>query len=584
MLHFLHMKPMSNEEIAANLEETGELYASQGVQFKPRAYERAAGEVASFARSVADLYKEKGERGLREIPGVGPGIAEHIASLLKTGKFHEHEKLRKAAPIKMHELTRIEHVGPKTALELYKKLGVRSVADLRKAVASGKVREKFSASMEEKISKGLEFLKASGDRQILGMILPTVERMEEAIRKIPGVKRVAATGSVRRRQETIGDLDFIATASDPAKAMEAFTKLPEAKETIERGREMTTIRLANGMHADLMVVPDDAYGAILHHFTGDKQHNILLRLLAKKKGLKLDEFGLFRGKKRIAARTEEEIYAKLGLPFIEPELRTGEGEIEAALAGELPKLIPYGSVRGDLQVQTSWTDGAASIEKMAEEARKLGLDYMAVTDHTKRLTMMGGLDEKRLAKQGREIDALNRKRKGFTVLKGSECDILKDGSLDLKDEALASLDFVGASIHSFFNLSGAAQTARMIAAMKNPNVDCIFHPTGRKINSRPPYDLDILAVLKAAKATGTAMEIDAYPDRSDLRDEHVRMAVKLGVKLIIDTDAHHPSHLRWMDLGVAIARRGWAEKKDVLNTRPLKELMKWLKTPKSKRR
>ncbi|HTK59707.1 MAG TPA: PHP domain-containing protein, partial [Candidatus Baltobacteraceae bacterium] len=255
-----------------------------------------------------------------------------------------------------------------------------------------------------------------------------------------------------------------------------------------------------------------------------------------------------------------------------------------ALAGELPKLIPYGAVRGDLQVQTSWTDGAASIEKMAEEARKLGLDYMAVTDQTKRLTMMGGLDEKRLAAQGREIDKINAKMRGFTILKGSECDILKDGSMDLHDDALASLDFVGASIHSFFNLSGADQTARMIAAMKNPHVDCIFHPTGRKINSRPPYDLDILAVLKAAKATGTAMEIDAYPDRSDLRDEHVRMAVKLGVKLLIDTDAHHPSHLRWMDLGVAIARRGWAEKKDVLNTRPLKELMKWLKTPKAKRK
>jgi DNA polymerase (family 10) len=333
-----------------------------------------------------------------------------------------------------------------------------------------------------------------------------------------------------------------------------------------------------------MVVPDDTYGAILHHFTGNKDHNILLRLLAKKKGLMLNEFGLFKGKKRIASRTEEEIYAGLGLPFIEPELRTGGGEIEAAVAGTLPKLIPYGAIRGDLQVQTSWTDGAASIEKMAEAAKKLGLDYMAVTDHTKALAMTGGLDEKALAKQGKEIDALNRKHANFTILKGSECDILKDGSMDLNDAALASLDFVGASIHSFFKLTGKEQTARMITAMKNPHVDAIFHPTGRKINKRPPYDIDILEVLKAAKATGTLMEIDAYPDRSDLRDEHVRMAVKLGVKLLIDTDAHHPSHLEWMDLGVAIARRGWAEKKDVLNTRPLKDLLKWLQTPKPQRR
>lgn len=579
------MKTLSNEEIAANLEETGELYASQGVQFKPRAYERAAGEVASFGRSIADLYKEKGERGLREIPGVGPGIAEHIAALLKTGKFSEHEKLRKAVPIRMHELTRIEHVGPKTALELYKKLGVRDVADLRKAIAKGKLRKAgISEKLEEKITKGLAFLKSSGDRQILGLILPLAARIEDEIRGIPGVKRVTTTGSIRRRQETIGDLDFIATASDTEAAMVAFTKLPQVKETIERGRGMTTVRLDNGMHADLMVVPDDAYGAILHHFTGGKDHNIQLRTLAAKKGFMLNDTGLWKGKKRIASRTEEDLYSGLGLPFIPPELRTGEGEIEAAIAGVLPDLIPYGSVRGDLQVQTSWTDGAASIATMAEEAKKLGLDYMAVTDHTKALAMTGGLDEKALARQGKEIDALNRKHQAFTILKGSECDILKDGSMDLNDAALASLDFVGASVHSFFKLSGAAQTARMIAAMKNPHVDCIFHPTGRKINQRPPYDLDMLEILKAAKATGTAMEIDSYPDRSDLRDEHVRMAVKLGVKLIIDTDAHHPAHLEWMDLGIAIARRGWAEKKDVINTRPLKELMKWLKTPKARRR
>ena len=578
------MKRLTNEEIAKQLEETGQLYKAQGEKFKPRAYERAAAEAASFGQSIADLFTEKGEKGLREIPGVGPGIAEHIASLLTKGEFREHEKLRKKLPIDITELTRVERVGPKTALRLYKKLGVRDVDDLRRAATSGTLRKAFGAKLEEKIVKGLDFLKTSGDRKILGFIQPLADRMKEEIRAIPGVKRVETTGSIRRRQETIGDLDFIVTASDAAAAMKAFARLPEVKEVIERGHELTTVRLKNGMHADAFVVPDEEFGAVLHHFTGSKDHNIQLRTLAKKKGLMLNEHGLWKGKKRLAAHTEEEIYAKLGLPFIEPELRTAEGEIEAAKAGKLPKLIPYGSVRGDLQVQTSWTDGEASIEAMAAEAKRLGREYIAVTDHTKSLAMTGGLDAAKLAKQGREIEALNRKLSGFTVLKGTECDILKDGSLDLDDAALASLDFVGASVHSHFNLSAAEQTARMIAAMRNPHVDCVFHPTGRKIGARPPYGLDMPELLKAAKTTGTAMEIDAYPDRSDLRDEHVRMAVQLGVKLIIDTDAHHPSHLAYLDLGVGIARRGWAEKKDVVNTRPIEELMRWLKTPKSKRR
>jgi len=578
------MKRLSNREIADKLEETGELYQMQGVQFKPRAYERAAGEVAAFGQNVADLFKAKGKRGLREIPGVGPGIADHIAALLTKGEFSEHKKLAKKTPVKVHELTRIENVGPMTARKLYEKLGVRSVADLRKAVKAGKLRKAgFSAKMEGKIGKGLKFLKATDDRKILGYILPTAERFLERIRAIKGVKRASITGSARRAEETIGDMDFIATSSDSKGAMEAFAHFPEVTEVIDRGREMTTVRLKNGMHADLMVVPDDAYGAILHHFTGGKDHNIQLRTLALKKGLMLNEFGLWKGKKRIAARTEEEIYAKMGLPFIPPEIRTGEGEIEAAKAGKLPTLIPYGSVRGDLQVQTKWTDGHGTIAEMAAAAKKLGREYLAVTDHTKALAFIHGLDAKKVAAQGREIDKVNAKMRGFTVLKGSECDILKDGSLDLDDRTLGSLDFVGASVHSHFKLSAEAQTARVIAAMKNPHVDAIFHLTGRKIGKRPPIDLDILEILKAAKATHTLMEIDAYPDRSDLRDEHVRMAVQLGVKLVIDTDAHEERHLKYLDLGVAIARRGWAEKRDVINTKPLRELMRWLKTPKGKR-
>lgn len=579
------MKRLTNEEIAKQLEETGMLYAMLGVEFKPRAYERAAEEVASFGRALADLYAEKGEKGLREVPGVGPGIAAHVQALLETGSFAEHEKLRKKVPIDVLALTRVENVGPKTAFLLYKKLGVRNVAELEAAAKTGKIAKVkgLGAKTEANILKGIAFVRGAGDRKILGHVLPLANSIEQAMRKVSGVRHAIAAGSVRRRQETIGDLDFLVTTSKPEAAMEEFAALPDVSEVVEHGPTKMTVRLKNGMLADLRVIEDAAFGAALQYFTGSKDHNVQVRTLAIKKGLKLNEYGLWKGKTRVAARTEEEVYRKLGLPYIEPEIRTAEGEVEAAKAKKLPKLIPYGSVRGDLQVQTDWTDGAAPIAAMAAEAKKLGLEYIAVTDHTKALAMVGGLDERKLAKQGADIDRLNARTNSFRVLKGTECDILKDGRMDLSDAALASLDFVGASVHSHFNLPEEAQTARVIAAMRNPHVDCIFHPTGRVIGQRPPYGIDMLAVLKAAKATGTAMEIDAYPDRSDLRDEHVRMAVKLGVKLIIDTDAHHPSHLQYLDLGVAIARRGWASARDVLNTRPAKELLAWLKTPKKKR-
>ncbi len=456
------MKRLTNEEIADTIEETGQLYELQGVQFKPRAYARAAEQIASFGQSVADLYKEKGEKGLREIPGVGPGIAGHIAEMLETGTFKEFTTLRKASPVDIRDLTRVEHVGPKTALRLHKKIGVKNLADLRKAAESGKLAKIVGETMAEKISKGLAFLKTAGDRKVLGYILPLAGRIEVDLRDVPGVRQAVVAGSVRRRQETIGDLDFIVVAEDAEAVMERFMKFPRVVETIEHGPTMTTVRLKNGMHADVRIVEGDAYGAVLQHFTGSKEHNIALRTLAGKRGLKLNEYGLWKGKKRLAARTEEEVYAALGLPYIEPELRTNEGEIEAAKAGTLPKLIPYGSVRGDLQVQTSWTDGSATIEKMAAEAKARGMEYIAITDHTKALAMTGGLDEKRLAQQGREIDKLNKKLKGFRILKGTECDILKDGRMDLNDGALASLDFVGGSVHSYFKLSSEEQTARVI--------------------------------------------------------------------------------------------------------------------------
>ena len=525
------MKKFSNRAIADMMREMAAFYEMEGVMFKPQAYERAADAIAASDLSAVSLFKTEGVKGLRRIPGVGEGIAGHIKGLLTKGSFPEYVRFKKRYPMDVLAITSIEGVGPKTALAMYKALKVKTLKDLERAAAAGKIAgvPHYGVKAEEHIMRSLGIGKAKdgtktrgpalvkkevGERKILGYILPLAERMEKELR----------------------------------------------------------------------VVPDDSFGAAIQYFTGDKEHNIVVRKMAIKKGLMLNEYGIWRGKKLIASRTEEDVYEKLGLPYMDPEIRTNSGEIEAAKDGTLPKLIAYGEVRGDLQTQTDWTDGTASIEVMAAAAKRLGREYMAVTDHTKALAMTSGLDEKRLAKQGKEIDALNEKLSGFTVLKGSEVDILKDGSLDLKDAALAKLDFVGASVHSHFRLPRSQQTARVIEAMKNPNVDAIFHPTGRKINKRDPIDVDMAALLKAAKATGTAMEIDAYPDRSDLKDVHVRMAVVLGVKLVIDTDAHATRHLGYMDLGTAIARRGWAEKKDVLNARPLKELMKWLKTPKKDRR
>jgi len=363
--------------------------------------------------------------------------------------------------------------------------------------------------------------------------------------------------------------------------MEFFVNMPEVGHVYSTGPTKTMARLKNGMDADLRVVPDKGFGAALQYFTGDKRHNITLRVLAEKKGYKLNEYGLWRGKKLVAGRTEDEIYKMLGMQTPPPEIRNDSGEIQAALKNKLPKLIGYGDVRGDLQVQTDWTDGVNSIEAMASEAQKLGWEYIAITDHTKSLAMTGGSDEKKLLKQMAEIDKLNSKFKiqnsKFMILKGAEVNIMKDGSLDIKDEVLAKLDVVGVAVHSHFNLSRAEQTRRIVKAMQNKNADILFHPTGRVIQRREAYDLDMDEIIKAAKETGTVLEIDAYPDRLDLKDEYIRKAIQAQVKLSIDTDAHAITHLHYLEFGIAQARRGWATKNDIINTRPWRDMLKLLK-------
>lgn len=580
---------LTNDVIARKLRDMAAFYEMDGVGFKPAAYERAAQAIDGLGDDAADIYKEKGINGLKGIDGVGEAIAGHIAGLLEKGTFPEYERFKKRYPMDVAALTSIEHVGPKTAKALYEKLGIRTLAELERAARGGKIRgiAGFGAKTEESIIKGVEFRKRQGDRKLLDEALGVAEKIEAALRKIKGVKHAVVAGSIRRRQETIGDVDVIVTTSSPEAVMREFASLPEVAKVLEHGETMTVALLKNGMHADVRCVPDDSFGAALQYFTGDKNHNVVVRKMAIAKGLKLNEYGIWRGKRRLASRTEEDVYKVLGLPYMAPEVRTASGEIEAALAGKLPKLIAYGSLKGDLQVQTDWTDGAASIAEMAEAARTLGHEYIAITDHTKSLAMTG-LDEKRLARQAKEIDRLNAgyRKRGvrFRIFKGAEANILKDGSIDIDDPTLARLDFVGASVHSHFTLDRATQTARIARAMKNPHVDAIFHPTGRIIHEREAYDVDMDALLKTAKAMHTVMEIDAYPSRSDLKDVHARMAVALGVKLAIDSDAHHPSHLAYLDLGVAIARRGWTKTRDVINTMPLERIEAWLALPKPRRR
>ena len=414
--------------------------------------------------------------------------------------------------------------------------------------------------------------------------MPEVRGIEQRIREFSGVKNAIIAGSIRRRKETVGDGDLLATVSSAAAAkrvMEFFVNMPEIRHVYSHGQTRSSIKLTNGMDFDLRVVPEESFGAALQYFTGSKDHNIALRKIAIEKGLKLNEYGVYKKNKRIAGETEEEIYRILELNWMEPELRENTGEIELAKTGGLPEIIDYHDLKGDLQIQTDWTDGENTIEEYADKAIKMGLEYILITDHTKSLAMTGGLDEKGLEKQSKAIDKLNSKFKiqnsNFRVLKGAEINILKDGNLDINDEALHKLDIVAIAVHSGFKASKNEMTERIIKAMKNPHADILFHPTGRLINQRPPYEIDIEKIIRAAKETKTVLEIDAFPNRLDLKDDYARMAKDAGVKISIDSDAHQVNHMDYLEFGIAQARRGWLEKEDVINAWPLQKMLKMLK-------
>ena len=569
---------MTNKIIADTLEEIALYLQAQDVAFKPQAYEIAAQGVRDLNEELTEIYKRCGTKCIDDISGIGKSIAEKIEEMIQTGKIKEHRALKKQFPFPMLELTQIPDVGPKTALTLFQHLQIKTVAQLEHAARQGKIADVpgMGVKSQRKILRGIQFLKGSKGRRIIHQVLPYAKRIVSQLQNTTGTTHVDIAGSLRRHKETIGDIDLIATTSKPKQFVQIFISLPEIDRVLEQGSLKVMVQYKNGLTGDLLLLKPQEYGAALLYFSGSREHNILLREHAKRMGLKLSEHGLFKGTKRITSKTEKQIYASLGLQEIPPELRVGGDEIEIAKHHQIPELIVYGSLKGDLQVQTDWSDGSASIEEMTRVAKTFGLSYMAVTDHTQTLAITNGLDEKRLLKQGKEIDALNKKLKGFRVLKSTECDIKKDGSLDLQDRVLKTLDVVSVSVHSNRLLPKQQMTERIIRALKHPLVHVFMHPTGRIVGVRDGYSVDMDRVIKAAKEYHVALEVNGS-ERLDIPENCIRKAIDLGVKLTISSDAHEPEHFQNLDYGIGQARRGWVKKADVLNTKTCAEFLKAIK-------
>lgn len=573
--------PVHNSDIAEILSHVADYLDIKGENpFRIRAYRNAARTISSLSRSVSDMV-EAGE-SLTVLPGIGADLADKVQIIVRTGTLPLLEELKKELSPELSALMEIPGLGPRRVKALHDKLGIRRVEELLEAAEAGKVRdlEGFGAKTEEAILeeiKRLEETKKAGRRVKLIVAEQVVEPLLKHLKKTKGVLALDVAGSYRRRKETVGDLDILVACGEGCPVMDRFVAYEDVDKVFSRGTTRSSVVFRNGLQVDLRVVEKECYGAALLYFTGSKAHNIAVRKLAQKKKLKINEYGVFRGKKRVAGKTEEEVYRQTGLPYIEPELREDRGEIQAALQNKLPRLVRMEDIRGDLHVHTTWSDGQASLEELVEEAQKLGYEYVAISDHSKHVTVAGGLDEKRLGQQIKAIERLNGRLRGFRLLKSIELDILDDGSLDLPDAILDELDLVLCSIHSKFNLPREKQTERIIKALDNRRVHVFCHPSGRLINERRPYEVDLDRVMKAARERGCHLELNAHPDRLDLDDVQCQSAKAIGVKVAIGTDTHRLDDLRYMRFGVGQARRGWLEPDDVLNTRSWPELEKLLK-------
>lgn len=547
--------------------------------FKSRAYEKASRIIDSLSEELSDIYQSGGFEAILDIPGIGEGIGKKIIDLIEKGTTKHLEDLRKKIPVDVEALSKVEGIGPKKIKIFWKKLKIKNIEDLKNALTSHKIQklEGFGKKSEEEIIRNLEFLQKHQGRFLLGEMLPVLETIVKRLEKIPSVNRVILAGSSRRMKETIGDGDFLVSTDEPQYVIDFFVAMPEVVHVYSKGKTKALVKLENNLEADLRAVSEKSFGAASQYFTGNKEHNIKLRKIAIKKGWKLNEYGLFSGERFLVGKTEEEIYDKLGMKWIPPEMREYNGEIDLAQTENIPKLISYESLKGDLQMHSVWSDGNSSILDLAHTAKKIGLQYIAITDHSKRLKIAGGIDEKQLDQQSQEIDKVNKKTEGITVLKGIEVDILKDGTLDFEDKVLKKLDVVGASIHSHFNLSQREQTKRILRILENENVDILFHPTARLIQRREPCEIDLEKIFDVSKNTGTLLEIDSTPGRLDLNGDNVRLAKKTGCKFVIDSDSHSPPEFECLKFGIGQARRGWLEEKDVVNTLNLKNFLKNLK-------
>jgi len=566
--------PVQNAEVAAMFDQAAELLEIEGQnQFRVRAYRRAARTIEGLPQSIKSLLAAG--RDLSDLPGIGKDLAGKITEIVETGHFPLLDTLKKELPGELGDMAALPGLGPKRLRLLHDRLKVNTFDDLRRVIGAGRLHgiKGFGPAIEQRLLSALA--KPVAEKRFK---LSVAEAEADALANfLRPSGRVVVAGSFRRRRDTVGDLDLVVTAEHAAAVGDKLVAYENVAEVRAHGGTRTTVVLRSGIQVDVRAVPEESFGAALLYFTGSKAHNIALRAIAVRRGWKLNEYGLFSGRRRIAGSTEEEVYKKLGLAYIPPEMREDRGEIALAQANALPQLVTRANIRGDLHVHSDWTDGTASIEAMAKAAQALGYQYMALTDHSRRVAMAHGLDPARLAKQSREIDRINARLRNFTILKGIEVDILKDGSLDLPDSSLAKLDFVVASVHSYFDLTRQAQTDRIIQAMNNPLVSVIGHPTGRLIGEREPYEIDMERLIAAAATIRCCLEINAQPERLDLNDLHVHAAKQSGIKFAISTDAHSTDSFEYIRFGVDQARRGWLTADDVINTRSLADLRKMLK-------
>jgi DNA polymerase (family 10) len=570
--------PVHNADVASVFEEIADLLEIEGSNpFRVRAYRNAARTLRDLPREVAAML-DRGE-DLTELPGIGQDLAAKIEEIVATGTAAVLEEHRKNVPKTLTELLRIPGIGPKRVKVLYRDLGIRTLAQLQKAAENGRVRslQGFGEKIERYLLTQLKTRIAGEKRFTLAVVAPYADAIIAYLKESPGVTQVIAAGSYRRAKETIGDLDILIAAAPGSPVMERFVSYPEVEEILAHGATKASVRLACKLQVDVRVVSEDSYGAAPQYFTGSKGHNVVLRQLAQQRGLKLNEYGLFKGDRSVAGSTEESVYAAVGLPWIPPELRENRGEFEAAQAGHLPTLVTVDDLKGDLHAHTNATDGRNSIREMAEAARAHGFEYLAITDHSRRLTMAKGLDAKRLFEQLEEIDRLNEMLSGITLLKGIEVDILEDGSLDLPDEDLSRLDLVIGAVHSHFRLPRQKQTERIMRAMDRPCFTILAHPTGRLIDERAPYVVDMARLIQHARERGCVLEVNAHPVRLDLTDTDCRMAKEEGVMLSVNSDAHSVFDFRNLRYGIGQARRGWLTKENILNTRSLQAIHLLLK-------